>query len=57
MEGTVNMVTTFINAVGFPIFVAVFCLFKLDKTVKDNTSVMTQLVVSINKSNVETKQE
>jgi len=55
MEESVTMVTQFINAVGFPVFVAVFCLFKLDKTIKENTSIMTKLVESISKSNTETK--
>lgn len=33
----------FISSVGFPIFVAVYTLFRLEKTIKENTKALYEL--------------
>jgi hypothetical protein len=37
-------ITQFINQTGFPIFVAVYVLARLEKVVKDNTSAMKAIL-------------
>lgn len=50
MEGEmITTITTFINAVGFPIFVAVFMLFKGSKESKELRDTVTELTKSVEK--------
>lgn len=44
-----EIVSTFISTVGFPIAVAFYTLFRLEKTIKENTKAINDLRVSLAK--------
>lgn len=41
LQPMVNMIGNFINDVGFPTFIAIYLVFRFDKTIQANTKVMT----------------
>lgn len=49
----IDIVAQFISSVGFPIFVAVYTLFRLEKTIKENTKAINDLRVSLAKEKEE----
>lgn len=48
---TLEAITAFISGVGFPIAVAVYSLVRLEKTMKENTAILTKLYERIDSMN------
>jgi hypothetical protein len=47
MDTTLNDVLQAINSVGFPIVISIYTLFKLNKTIENNTKVMIQVATKL----------
>ena len=46
---TLEAITTFISGVGFPIAVAVYSLVRLEKSMRENTAILTKLYERMDK--------